>query len=84
MRGRLLHLDGESEKAIVALEEFISDYPDSILASSAYYWIGEALMELGRLEEADSIFAIILDQFPTSVKREAIALSEKRNRASSP
>ena len=31
MRGRLLHLDEESEKAIVALEEFISNYPDSVL-----------------------------------------------------
>lgn len=68
---RLLFLEGESAKAIVALGDFIERYPESEFLPSALYWIGESLMELGRLEEADAIYADLLYKYPGSVKREA-------------
>ena len=70
-RARLLYLEDEPDNAIVALGSFISEYPDSVFVSSAYYWIGESLMNLGRLEEADAVFSELLEIYPTSIKREA-------------
>lgn len=68
---RLLLLEGDAESAILALSDFIDEYPDSDLVPSALYWIGESLMVLGRLEEADAVFAEVLNRYPSSVKREA-------------
>ncbi len=70
-RARLLHLEGEPDKAIAALNGFMASHPESPFFSSALYWIGESLIELGRLEEADAIFSELLENHPTSVKREA-------------
>ena len=70
-RARLLYLEDEPDQAIIALGNFISEYPDSVFVSSAYYWIGESLMTLGRLEEADVVFSELLETFPASIKREA-------------
>ena len=70
-RARLLFLEGEPGKAIVALNAFIESHGDSPFASSALYWIGESLVVLGRLEEADAVFSELLDNHPASVKREA-------------
>ena len=70
-RARLLFLDGEPEKAIVALNSFIESHPRSPFVSAALYWVGESLIVLGRLEEADAVFGELLDNHPTSVKREA-------------
>jgi tetratricopeptide (TPR) repeat protein len=70
-RARLLFLEDEPEKAIVALHGFIESYPSSPFASSALYWVGESLIVLGRLEEADAVFAELLENHPSSIKREA-------------
>ena len=68
---RLLLLEGEAGNAILALGDFIDSYPDSELRPSALYWVGESLMHLGRLEEADAVFEEVLNRYPSSVKREA-------------
>ncbi len=70
-RARLLYLEDEPDQAIIALGNFISEYTDSVFISSAYYWIGESLVTLGRLEEADAVFSELLESFPAGIKREA-------------
>lgn len=70
-RGRLLYLDGEPEKAITALSEFVANNSQSLFVASALYWIGESLMSIGHLEEADAVFSELLTKYPSSVKREA-------------
>jgi TolA-binding protein len=70
-RSRILFLENEPEDAIVALGDFIDEYPNSEFVPSAKYWIGESLIVLGRLEEADAVFEMILEDYPNSVKREA-------------
>ena len=68
---RLVYLEGDAEQAVVALGAFIGRYADSDFVPSALYWVGESLMSLGRLEEADAVFSDILSKYPSSVKREA-------------
>ncbi len=70
-RGRLLFLENDPDSAIAALSNFAEVYPDSAFRPSAIYWIGESLMALGRLEEADAVFSQLLSQYPSSIKREA-------------
>jgi hypothetical protein len=38
---------------------------------NAYFWIGESLYSLGRLEEAERVFAKVLRDYPQSYKAEA-------------
>jgi tetratricopeptide (TPR) repeat protein len=38
---------------------------------NAYFWIGESLYSLGRLEEAERVFARVLRDYPQSYKVEA-------------
>jgi tetratricopeptide (TPR) repeat protein len=38
---------------------------------NAYFWIGESLYSLGRLEEAERVFAKVLRDYPQSYKVEA-------------
>lgn len=70
-RGRLLFLEKDPDSAIAALSNFADVYPDSAFRSSAFYWIGESLMALGQLEDADAVFSQLLSQYPSSIKREA-------------
>jgi TolA-binding protein len=70
-RGRLLFLEDNPDAAVTCLGSFIREYPDSVFVPSALYWTGESLMNLGRYEEADEIFAELLNRYPASVKREA-------------
>ena len=70
-RARLHFFLGDPEKAIIALSDFIAKYPRSSLIPSCWYWIGEALVDIGRLDEADTVFTNLIEQYPYSVKREA-------------
>ncbi len=68
---RLFFFQGYPEKAVIALGRFIVDYPTSLLVPSARYWIGESLIVLGRLEEAEAVFKDLIETHPQSVKHEA-------------
>jgi tetratricopeptide (TPR) repeat protein len=68
---RLYFLQGEPERAIQELERFIAQNPTSEFVSSAYFWIGESLYSLGRLDEAARIFNKVVQQYGRSVKYEA-------------
>ena len=71
LRGRLYFLEKDPDAAITALGQFINNYPDSDFLPSALYWIGESLVELGRLEDADAVYSRLLSEYPASIKREA-------------
>jgi len=68
---RLLFLERDYENALQASYEFIRSNPGSPLVPNAYFWIGESLYSLGRLEEAERVFARVLRDYPQSYKVEA-------------
>ena len=68
---RLLFLERDYENALQASYEFIRSNPGSPFVPNAYFWIGESLYSLGRLEEAERVFARVLRDYPQSYKVEA-------------
>jgi len=70
-KGRLLFLQDDFESAIQALQSFLKAYPESAFASSAWFWAGESLYGLGRLDDALIIYQKIVADYPTSAKVEA-------------
>lgn len=70
-KGRLLFLQDDFEDCLQSLQGFLSAYPKSAFAPSAWFWIGESLYGLGRLDEAQAAYGKILTDFPSSVKVEA-------------
>jgi TolA-binding protein len=70
-KGRLLFMQDDLEGALQSLQGFIAENPDSTFVSSAWFWAGESLYTLGRLDDATVMYAKIVSDFPTSVKLEA-------------
>ena len=70
-KGRLLFMQEEYDSAIQVLQAFIRAYSRSPFVSSAWFWVGESLYALGRLDDAQAVYQKILAEFPTSVKVEA-------------
>jgi TolA-binding protein len=78
-KGRALYYLGRYDEAIVLLKAYMDtlDTPgfnlsgDNSRKPAALYWIGECLYALGRLDQAEGMFMIILDQYPQSAKYEA-------------
>ncbi len=70
--GRVLFLQGNYEQTIQYFSHAIVKNPDWTYRPLCLYWIGESLYALGRLDEAARIFQDILDEYPYSVKTEAI------------
>ncbi len=68
---RLLFLEHDYENALAASYEFVRSNPGSPLVANAYFWIGESLYSLGRLEEAERVFAKVVREYPQSYKVEA-------------
>lgn len=69
--GRVQFLKGKYEESITTLYGFLTTWPKHALAGSAYYWIGESLFAVGRFDEARSVFLIVMERYPDTVKREA-------------
>ncbi len=69
-KGRLLFMQEEFEAAIQELQSFISANPKSPFAGNAYFWVGESLYNLGRLDEAMAVYEKIVRDYPTSFKVE--------------
>ncbi|PIE98580.1 MAG: hypothetical protein CR988_02610 [Treponema sp.] len=59
------------DESIETLYGFISSYPDNNLIPSAYFWIGENLYLTGRLDDARTVFSIVLIDYSSSAKGEA-------------
>jgi len=58
----------EFDQAIGAFDAFVTEYPDSRLASNAHYWLGELHSAEGELDAADAAFRRVLQDFPDSSK----------------
>ena len=70
-RARIFHIQEQHEAAVQALTEFVVVYPASELYPNAVYWTGEAVFALGRLSEAERLFAEVVDRYPASFRAEA-------------
>lgn len=70
-KGRLLYLQREFEGAIQALYGFVNRYPGDPYVSNGFFWIGESLYSLGNFDEAETVYAHIVDSYPDSFKIEA-------------
>ena len=70
-RGRLFFLQQQYEATLESLSIFASRYPDSLFVANALYWSGEALINLGRLDEAQQMFEAVVADYPTSFRVEA-------------
>lgn len=46
-------------------EQFLAANPDSSQAPEATYWLGEALLQSGRLDEAERAYKRLIDKWPT-------------------
>lgn len=70
-KGRLLFMRDDFEGSLQALQGFLSSYPKSSFVPSAWFWVGESLYGLGRLDDAAVIYAKVVKDYPSSVKIEA-------------
>ena len=70
-KGRLMYMQKDYENCIQESYAFLEKFPDSPYAANAYYWTAESLYELGRLEEAESLYTHILYNYPSSYKVES-------------
>ena len=75
-RGRAFYYMGRYDDALILLKAYAGQISGSTQEhnarkSSAYYWIGECLFSLGRLDEAADVFSFIVGQYPQSAKYEA-------------
>jgi tol-pal system protein YbgF len=52
------------DKAAVAFEQLIKDYPNGSYTGNAYYWLGEVLIVESKPEEALKAFGALLSQYP--------------------
>jgi TolA-binding protein len=70
-KGRLLLMQEEYEGSIKIFQGFIAHYPQSPFLSNAYFWVGECLYNLGKLDEARALYEKVVQDYPTSFKVEA-------------
>ena len=64
--GRFRYSRGEFEEARDALEGAVRGSQDQLLVTEARYWLGEALLRLGRLDIAEQQFSLVLQVDPKS------------------
>lgn len=70
-RARIFHIQDQYEAAIDRFMRFFDEFPDSEFYPNALYWTGEALFALGRLDEAQRLFAEVTERYPSSFRVEA-------------
>jgi len=58
------------EKALAQFQRVISEFPSSDEADDAQYYVGLALAELGRYNEALEAYSVLLERWPDSVRVE--------------
>jgi len=79
---------GGTQKAIVAMEQFMRDYPQSVYIPNAHYWLGEFYLTLNppNFSNAQKEFNVVMTTYPRSARAAAaiyrlasIAEIEKRS-----
>ncbi len=74
--------EGKYEEAIAGFESFLKDYPDSLLADNAQFWIGESFASLKQYEQAILAYQKVFTNYPegnkapTAMLRQAVAFFE--------
>ncbi|MGL5047758.1 MAG: tol-pal system protein YbgF [Shewanella sp.] len=61
--------DRKYDDAIPAFRAFIKQYPDSVYAANANYWLGQLLFNKSEFAEAKQVFNTVVDRFTDSSKR---------------
>ena len=56
------------DDAINGYQQFIAEYPDSLLVSNSRYWLAQIYSVQGRTDEAEREYLNVAQQFPTSTK----------------
>ncbi|MGQ9427276.1 tol-pal system protein YbgF [Gilvimarinus sp. F26214L] len=54
----------EFDRAIVALNEHLAQYPDGRYAANAHYWLGQIYFVQGKMEEARQSFGQVVEDYP--------------------
>ncbi|MCH1931998.1 tol-pal system protein YbgF [Shewanella sp. A25] len=57
------------DEAIPAFRSFIQQYPDSVYAANANYWLGQLLFNKSEFDEAKQAFNTVVSRFSDSNKR---------------
>lgn len=60
--------EGQYDRAIPALQSFLTTYPSSSLADNAQYWLGEAYYVNKSYPEAQAAFQRVIEKYPDSRK----------------
>jgi len=60
--------DGKYPEATSAFKQFMTTFPDSVLADNAWYWLGESYYVTKQFVEALKSFRTVVDKYPASRK----------------
>src|SRR5690554_1940768 len=62
--------EGDYERSIAEFDVYLDEYPDGRFVTNAYYWQGQAYVNLSMMNEARDVFEIILNDYPDGRKIE--------------
>jgi len=60
--------DGKYAEATTAFRQFMTTFPDSVLADNAWYWLGESYYVTKQYPDALKSFRTVVDKYPASRK----------------
>ena len=60
--------DEEYQRSVTEFEQYLSVYPNGRFVTNAYYWKGQAYLNLAMLNEARDAFEVIVTQYPDGRK----------------
>lgn len=66
--GRLLHLLGKNDDAVIALSDFCKQHYDDELYPLALFWIAEAFYDEYNFDTAKGLYERLVNDFPNSAK----------------
>lgn len=66
--GRMLHLLGKNDEAVIALGDFCKQHYDEELYPLALFWIAEAFYDEYNFGSAKGLYARLVNEFPNSAK----------------
>lgn len=72
-RGRALYELNYKEDSIKQLYDFVKAYPSNEKVSFGLFWIAESLFDFKNYERAALFYRMVIDDYPSSPKREASA-----------
>lgn len=62
--------EGAYQRSVQEFEQYLAEYPDGRFVTNAYYWQGQAYVNLAMFNEARDAFETILQQYPDGRKIE--------------